>query len=124
VLPTQVRVLSPWPCPPTVRHIPWAPAAQAPAWDREPQGSNSTDAESVWSHRPHHDSCNRVEAAGLSLGWESGGSPQNLQQPPKTPNQRNRKTPSQLDFANIPNVPGSPLTGHSKVSGLQAGSSP
>ena len=57
------------------------------------------------------------KVADLRLGWESGGSPQNLQETPTTPNQRNRKSPSQLDFANIANVPGSPLTGRSTVSG-------
>ena len=59
-----------------------------------------------------------VKVADLRLSWESGGSPQNLQQTPRTPNQRNRKTPSQLHFANMAYMPGSPLATHSTVSGL------
>ena len=60
----------------------------------------------------------------VRLGWESGGSPQNLQLAPKPPNHPNRETPSQRAFANKANVPDSPLTRHSPESGLQAGSSP
>jgi len=60
----------------------------------------------------------------VKLGWESGGSPQNLQRAPRPPNHPNRETPSQRAFANKANVPDSPLTRHSAESGLQAGSFP
>ena len=55
------------------------------------------------------------------MGWESGGSPQNLQRVSRPPNHSNRETPSQRVFANKANVPDSPLTRHSAQSGLQAG---
>ena len=58
------------------------------------------------------------------MGWESGGSPQNLQRVSRPPNHPNRETPSQRAFANKANVPDSPLTRHSAQSGLHAGSFP
>ena len=58
------------------------------------------------------------------MGWESGGSPQNLQGASRPPNHPNRETPSQRVFANKANVPDSPLTRRSAESGLQAGSFP
>jgi hypothetical protein len=65
--------------------------------------------------------CRGAQATDARLAWESGGSPQNLQRAPRTPNHPNRETPCQRAIANKANVPDSPLTRHSAQSGLQAG---